>query len=107
MCCKYIFFSLHFLLIFIALLGWQYWPILILQAFTILSWRYNQNRCILTQMENYLFGETLIDFYIKMSATTRDKKHTKTRHFVVPKMHRYLLYISSTMGVLCYIYNYK
>ena len=61
---KYIFFLLHIFGILMSLVFFIfYWQILILQAITILSWRLNNNKCLITQLEDYIFGETIIDTY--------------------------------------------
>ena len=100
MYCKYIFFFIHFLFIIVSLLGWQYYPILIIHVLTIISWYYNHNRCILTQIEDYLFGETLIDFYLQNCAKQHNLPRKGPYRFVVPKTQRYLLYSCFIMGLL-------
>ena len=86
---KYIFFFCHLIGIFTTIFGWIInTKILLLHPFVILSWKLNNNKCILTQLEYYLFKSTLIGNGTK---------------FVVPSRPRYLLYTSFCIGVL---YNY-
>ena len=49
----------------------------------------NNNQCILTQIEDYLFNETLIEYCFKKRSCNR---------FTVPKYHRYMLYTSIILG---------
>ena len=68
-------------------MSFVYWQVLFLQLFTVISWQINKNKCILTQIEDYLFNESIIDFYFKL--TRNNKKYTK---YVVPKYQRYSVY---------------
>jgi hypothetical protein len=85
---KNIFFLLHFIFILVSIfVSFFYWQVLILQLMAIISWQINNKKCILTQIEDYLFNESIIDCYFKL--TDNNKKYTK---FVVPKYQRYLVY---------------
>lgn len=55
-----------------------------LQLIIIFSWYFNQNRCILTQIEYYYFNQTLIDYFLI---------RRNSSNFTVPKYHRYIFYI--------------
>ena len=53
---KYIFFLFHIFFIFLSVIGpFWYWQVLLLQFLTIISWKLNNNKCIITQLEDYLF----------------------------------------------------
>lgn len=88
---KYIFFLFHFAILILSFIGicWR-WEMLILQGIIIFTWYVNDNRCMLTQLEDFLFNETIIDLYM-----CRDHKTYK-----VPKYHRFLLYIFFLFGIL-------
>ena len=93
---KYIFFLFHILGIFITIFSvFFYWQVLIAQIITILSWKLNQNKCIITQIENYLFKETIIDCYFKYIIKKNPSTYTK---YIVPWYQRYFLYISFIIG---------
>ena len=88
---KYSFFVLHFSFIsmtFISLL-W-YWQILIVYSFVIISWILNNNKCLLTQIEDYLFNETIIDFYFNY--IRYNSKYMINNKYIVPKHQRYIVY---------------
>ena len=53
----------------------------------IFSWILNNNRCLITQIEYYIFGETFLG---------RDKR------FHVPLLHRYVLYVNIIIGIIYY-----
>ncbi len=85
---KYIFFIFHLLGIFTVTIGWLYdFRILYIQSIVILSWKLNNNQCLLTQIEYKLFHSTLIG---------------NGQKFVVPTRHRYILYINFLLGILYY-----
>ena len=81
---KYILFTSHILFIYLSLFFINYWQILILQFLVIISWKLNNNKCLFTQLEDYLFQETIIDLFLK----------SKNKRYVVPKYQRYFLYLS-------------
>ena len=45
----------------------------------ILSWKLNNNRCLISQLEHYIFNETF---------------QGKGKKYFVPKLHRYILYVN-------------
>ena len=96
---KYIFFLFHITSICLTFSLIQYWQVLILQLFVIISWKLNNNKCILTQIEYFLFKETIIDFYFKYIIN----KRRKYINYVVPKSQRYLLYLCFCYGSLYHI----
>jgi hypothetical protein len=105
---KYIFFSVHLYFIFISFFYiFYYWQILILHFFTIISWYFNNNKCIITQLEDKLFDETIIDIYYKCIKNNYKKKDI--RKFIVPWYQRYPLYLLFTFNCLKIIlfYFYK
>ena len=56
----------------------------------MLSWKLNNNQCLLTQIEYKLFNSTLIG---------------NGKKFRVPIKHRYILYINFLLGILYYFFN--
>jgi len=97
---KYIFFLFHVSSICINLfLTLLYWQPLILHSLVIISWKLNKNKCILTQIEDYLFEETIIDFYFKY-IKRNERKYIK---FIVPKQHRYLEYFIFFLGIIYHL----
>jgi hypothetical protein len=71
---KYAFFAFHYCYIFSSLFGWLVHPyFLSISVITMSSWYFNDNKCLITQTEYYLFGETI---------TGNDPK------FIVPCEHR-------------------
>ncbi len=78
---KYIWFTSHKFGMYITPYLWMYCPdnILIFYCITILSWNLNKNRCLITQIEYYLFKETFLG---------------NGKNFVVPFKHRMILYIN-------------
>lgn len=62
---------------------------LFLQSITIITWNFNNNQCLLTQIENYLYNETLIQYYY----TSILKKNFHINNlFLVPYTHRSIIY---------------
>ena len=99
---KECFYLFHIIGIFTVLFGFflsKY--ILFIQFITLISWKLNKNRCILTQLEDYLFGESLTDIFFRLYGL-----HRKYIKYVVPKYQRRLLYTSFTTG-LFYHFLYK
>ena len=73
---KYIFFFFHFLGIISVCFLWMFnyqKIILLLQITTITSWKLNNNECLLTQIEQFLFEQTLIDFLYQKNQQVRRK----------------------------------
>lgn len=96
---KYSFFLLHLNLIFFSFFFFFiYWQILILHFLVIFSWKINRNRCLLTQLEDYLFGETVIEFYYK-----NIKQIKRKSNYIVPKYQRISLYISFIIGLIYHL----
>ena len=91
---KNIVFLLHTLLIFICLNPFgKGFAQTFLQFIIILSWKLNNNQCILSQLENHYFDETLIEKYYTLK---------KSRCYYVPKLHRYTLYLIFAGRCCCY-----
>ena len=87
---KYLFFLIHIFFILVSTIGLIYnWYSMILLFFAIISWNLNNNKCILTQIEDYLFKETIIDIYFKL--ILKKNKIIKKKRFIVPKYQRYLV----------------
>ena len=63
---------------------WILYPNLVFFYFLIIfSWKINNNKCLITELESYLFNETFL----------RNEKN-----FVVPRKHRNILYINTILG---------
>ena len=93
---KYFFFLFHLFLIAVAIVGSLLnWNVIILQAIPVISWQFNNNKCLLTQIEDYLFDETIIDFYFRLIGSKRD--YVK---YVVPKCKRYLAYLLLLINII-------
>ena len=91
---KNLFFIFHILFILLSFaLVFYYWQILIFNFITILSWYFNNNICLLTQIEKYLFNQTIVDLFIN--------KHSN--HYVIPFIKRLPLYITFISG---FIYHF-
>ena len=97
---KYLFFLMHLSLICTSVLI-TYPFVIILHITVIGSWYINNNNCLLTQIENYLFGETIIDLYYSIRGIEVEYKK-----FHVPWYHRYVLYLLFGFGILIHICNY-
>lgn len=81
---KYILFCFHILFVLSTLfLPFFYNYFIYLQLITIFSWFINDNQCLLSQIEYFLYKDTLINFYY------RDNKN---RRFNVPFIKRFILY---------------
>ena len=94
---KYIFYFFHILYIFITLfIPFIYYQFMFFQLLTIISWKINDNRCILTQFEYFLYRETLINIFYK------DKKN----NFKVPYKQRFTLYIFFIVNIFYHIIQY-
>ena len=92
---KYLFFLIHTFFILVSIIFcFFYWQVLILQLIAILSWQLNDKKCILTQIEDYLFNESIIDYYFKLIGNNNNN-YTK---FIVPKYQRYLVYFLFTIS---------
>ena len=95
---KYIFFWFHMLSICSSfIIVFLYWQILLIQAFVILSWYLNDNKCILTQIEYLLFQETIITFFLKK----------QTSNFRVSQKKRNLFYLLFFLGCIYHYYKYN
>ena len=100
---KLVFFGLHILYIFITIiLPFFYIFALILPIVTILTWYFNNNKCLITQTEKYLFDETIIEFYYK--STNQNNKKTG---FIVPKSQRYTVIIIFLIQIIFNINNFN
>ena len=83
---KYLLFKIHLISIFLSLIGWIFEPrLLYLYPIVILSWKVNNNKCIISQLEYYFFKETFIG---------------NGPYYYVPKIHRYIFYINFFIGLI-------
>ena len=91
---KNLFFIFHILFILLSsVLIIFYWQILIINIITIISWYFNNNICLLTQIEKYLFDQTLVDVLLEK----------QSNHYIIPFRKRIPLYITFTIG---FIYHF-
>ncbi len=87
---KQFFFTSHIIGILLVNFGWLYtYYVLFLHPFVILSWYINNNKCLISQIEYYLFNSTFLG--------NGEKYH-------VPKKYRIVLYINFICGLLYYKY---
>ena len=91
---KYLFFVIHILFIIINFVI-IYWQSAILNLIVMISWKVNDNKCILTQIEDYLFKQTLVEFI-------SDRKISDDSKYVVPFYHRYSLYFIFFLNLIYY-----
>jgi len=86
---KRIWFSCHKISIYTAPYLWIYnRNFLVLYWLIIMSWKLNHNKCIISEIEYYIFGETFMG---------------KGRKYYVPQMHRMILYLNFFVGTLYYL----
>ena len=86
--CKYLIFTVHNILRYYTLYGWVVDKrVLILQAIVMVSWYLNNNQCLISQIEKYLFKETFLN---------NELVH-------VDKVHRYEMYSLFVMGCLFHL----
>ena len=86
---KRIWFACHKLGIYITPYLWIYNnKFLFLYWLVIMSWKLNDNKCIISEIEYYIFGETFMG---------------KGRKYYVPQMHRIILYTNFLVGTLYYL----
>ena len=83
---KNIWFKSHLIGMYITPYLWIYYPdsVLGLYCIIILSWNLNGNKCLITQLEYYLFGRTFLG---------------KGKKFLVPLRHRIILYINFLLAL--------
>ena len=85
----FLFFKLHYLGMIIIPFLWLLSPYsLLLHLLTIISWKINNNKCIISQLEYYFTGRTFQGIGKK---------------YYVPKKHRYILYINFLIGLIYYL----
>ena len=96
---KYLFLLNHLCFIIITMFGWLLnYNLLFLQLIVIMSWKINNNKCLLTVIEYSLFNTTLIKFlYCDKTKKYNDKM------VYVPFIHRLFLYLSFLTGFIFYI----
>ena len=87
---KKIWFTLHYIGMYFIPFAWVYFPkIYWLYLIIILSCYFNHNKCIITEIEYYLFNETFLN---------------KKNVYIVPKKHRYILYFNFIINLLFVFY---
>ncbi len=96
---KYISFTFHifFILSTIFLWIWHY-EIIFLQLLVILSWIFNKNQCLITQIEDYYFNQTLIEFLTKRNINGISR-------YIVPWYHRLNVYLIFILAIIYHINN--
>ncbi len=84
---KNIWFKIHKIGMYVIPFIWIIKPeIVLLYLIVILSWKFNNNKCIISEIEYFLFNETFLG---------------KGKKYHVPEKHRNILYINTG---LCIIY---
>ena len=84
---KNIWFNIHKIGMYIIPFVWILKPeLIIFYLIVALSWKLNKNKCLITELEYYLFNETFLG---------------KGKKYYVPRKHRTILYINI---FLCMIY---
>ena len=99
---KIVFFTIHiFIILGIVIFPWIYPHSILLQILVIFSWKFNSNKCLLTQLEYYIFKETIINYYYKYGIGKKLLQNT----YIVPKKHRYIMYTIFSTYLTIFIYN--
>ena len=79
-------FNIHKIGMYIIPFIWIINPnVVLLYLGVILSWYVNENKCILSEIEFYLFNETFLG---------------KGKNCYVPRKHRNILYVNTILGTL-------
>ena len=95
---KYTLYFFHILFIFSTLILWiWFWQIIILQFIVILSWIFNKKKCLITQLENKLFNQTLLEFIY-------NKTISKPKKYIVPSDARLLTYFIFVVSIFYHLY---
>ena len=112
---KNLFFFGHLLFIFNTMFNWIFYDYIIyVQLLTIISWHFNSNKCLITQIEYFLFKETLSEhiiynfryFYVNPLLYLNpfyNKKSIIIRNiskFKVPAFHRLFLYFIFSINII-------
>ena len=81
-----LFFISHYTGIIFTNIGWIYYPkVLFIHPIVILSWKLNNNKCIISQLEYYLFKRTFLG---------------NGEKYYVPKYARYIFYLNFITGLI-------
>ena len=89
----FLFFTLHYFGSLLLPFLWIFTPkILIIYGITILSWKINNNKCIISQIEYKLTGRTFQGIGKK---------------YYVPRRNRYILYFNFICGIIYYLLYYS
>ena len=79
-------FNIHKIGMYVAPFLWLYFSKIYWVYFIIiLSWKLNNNKCLITQVEYYFFNETFLG---------------KGKKFTVPVIHRNILYFNTILAIL-------
>ena len=90
---KNIWFTAHTIGMFIIPFIWIIIPeVVLLYLAVILSWKLNNNKCILSELEFYFFNETFLG---------------KGKKCFVPRKHRNILYINTILGTMYLLVSNK
>ena len=93
---KYIAFTFHVSFILSTIFLWiWYIEIIFLQLLVILSWIFNKNQCLITQIEDYYFNQTLIEFLTNRNIIGSSR-------YIVPWYHRLNVYL---IFIIPYFFN--
>ena len=81
-----LFFLSHSIGILLGHVAWIYFPqVLFIHPVIILSWKLNNNKCIISQLEYHMFGQTFLG---------------NGEKYYVPKIARRLFYINFVTGII-------
>ena len=91
---KNIWFKTHRFGMYITPHIWVFNPTILVWIYLliILSWKLNNNRCLISQLEYYIFNETF---------------QGKGKKYFVPCFHRYILYINFFICTMFVLFSLK
>ena len=91
---KNIWFKTHRFGMYITPHIWVIYPNILVWIYLliILSWKLNNNRCLISQLEYYIFNETF---------------QGKGKKYFVPCFHRYILYINFFICAMFVLFSLK
>ena len=96
---KYLAFTFHVSFILSTIFLWiWYIEIIFLKLLVILSWIFNNNQCLITQIEDYYFNQTLIEFLTNRNIIGSSR-------YIVPWYHRLNVYLIFIIAIIYHINN--
>lgn len=99
------FYFLHIFFIFSTVfLPFYNLDFLFLQSITIITWQLNNNQCLLSQFEYYIYGQTIIQYYFE---NILKKNIMLNNLFLVPYSNRTAVYILFYINLFRLILKYE